>query len=188
MASQKKQKTTSRQRASGRKPASAPTVNFSTRLSTTQAELVEQAAEIKQWSPARLLREAAVTRAWNIVNARPSEALLRDLAGVISRQILDPRAKYSWFRDPDDHGEAELSFLSPDYVRPLDDEDLVQYGPPRVRRPSDPELRQIRTALETCATEFVRMVLDEWDRIESQEGEYEPEVPGDPLLGTVVDD
>lgn len=145
VSSKKKTPATSKKRPGRPRKAqpSPETASYSTRFDPVQRDLVEKAAEIKQWSPASLIREAAVTRAAGIVNSSGASAdPLRNLARIVAQQVLVP--------DPDPFdSEWEQSQKDPTWE-------------PRIGRPHDADLEQVRTALETSGLSFVEMILEAW--------------------------
>ena len=68
------------------------TTTFSTRLSSEEKELIERAAEIREWTPSKLMRLASVERAANIVNLHESRLrnTLQRLADDVATQLWEP--------------------------------------------------------------------------------------------------
>lgn len=163
------------------------TASYSTRLDPSQRECVEAAAKLKKWSPAKLIREAAVSRAAHILNASSgtNRARLRDLARVVVRQLFDPTYKLSFFSPPErdqPFKEEQYSYLNPTTRDDFLGGDVCGAA---VQRPSDPDLAQIKEALRTCASEFIELALEEWHSYETSQpmAAYEPQIDVGQLLG-----
>jgi hypothetical protein len=74
--------------------ASASTT-FSIRLTHEQRALIEEAAQLKGWTAATLIRTASIERAANIKNMREDKpGLLGEFADHICRQLFDTRLDY----------------------------------------------------------------------------------------------
>ena len=69
----------------------AGTNTFSTRLNNTQKALVEQAAELKNWTPANLIRVAAIEKAISLNETNPD--LFAWIATVLESAGLNEKAR-----------------------------------------------------------------------------------------------
>lgn len=165
----------------------AESVSYSTRFDPEQREVVEAAAKKMNWKPAKLIREASVGRAVDILNAcEPADRRrLRELVGVVLCQILDPKYSVRWYYrdDPDQDGVTRIySYRNPHHDdQEFSQEDWAMGMTPT--RPSESDIMQIREALRTCGTEFLRMLLDEWHSFEPSGACYKPKVDPGRLLG-----
>ena len=71
--------------------SSKGSTTISTRLDVDQRELIERAAELKNWSPAKLMRVAALEKAAAIVNlSEPKSFDFRELAREVAIQLTRP--------------------------------------------------------------------------------------------------
>jgi hypothetical protein len=173
----------------------AATTTYSTRFDSRQRELIESAAKQLNWSPARLIRDAAVRRAADIANASGSaDVKLRELAGLLLNQLLNPKVEIVSLSDGPVGFEEETQIVSKcdadDRMRnrdPLPPDEREGYGQVvRVMpiRPHDSELGQIRRALATAGTHFSDLLLQLWDSRQAAVAEYVPRVlPGELLQG-----
>lgn len=167
-----KRKTT--QKSAQRPPGEhSGTVSYSTRFNKPQREVIEAAAREKNWSPAKLIRVAAVSSASDIMNASGQAGFnLQKIAAVVVKQLLHPSIVLC-----DPAGD------------PVGHESIFEDGDGSILadRPSPAELSQISEALETSATTFIGMVLEHWRAIESESGSdvYKPKYRAAELLGGV---
>ena len=168
--------------ASNRRTATSSTSTYSTRFDALQRELIEQAAELKQWSPAKLIRDSAISRAADIVNASgDSASWLRHLARLVAKQLVKPTLV---FTDPIDAGvvevdEIDLDKLMNDWCAYATNADFVL-----ANRPSPADQDQIQTALQTCGESFIQMILEAWRALETGGDVYKPKV----VLGDLSDE
>ncbi len=168
--------------ASNQSTAASSTSTYSTRFDARQRELIEQAAEIKKWSPAKLIRESAISRAADIVNASgDSASWLRHLARLVAKQLVKPTLV---FTDPVDAGvveveEIDLDKLMSDRCAYATNADFVL-----ANRPSPDDQDQIQTALQTCGESFIQMILEAWQALETGGDVYKPKV----ILGDLSDE
>lgn len=177
-----------------RPEAEAANTSYSTRFDPKQRALIEQAAEILGCSPAKLIRESAVMRAAHVVNAGgPSGTALRELAWVVVRQLQNPTIRQTWLIDGDPENPTTLETSYQELVtsegqRELDEtvQEYVEHGFHHDKtlpgRPDKKELEQIRRALETSGTEFVRMLVEAWGTGGRGKAEYRPQVDVDEFL------
>jgi hypothetical protein len=193
----RKKKTTKKGRGGTQDDASSRSTSFSTRFDAEQRELVEAAAKKLNWKPAKLIREASVARAVDIVNASDSadRRRLRELVEVVLRQLIDPTCSVGWFypEDPD----QPVAMRTYSYRnQPANDERFQADNPHdrwsisycSVERPLEVDLMQVREAFRTCGTEFVRMLLDDWRSFETGGRGYKPKLDPGRLLGGLGSD
>ena len=168
--------------ASSQGMAAPSTLTYSTRFDARQRELIDQAAKLKQWSPAKLIREAAISRAADIVNASGnSSPTLQHLARLVAKQLVKPTLV---FTDPIDAvgvevDEVDLAKLMDDWSAYATNADFVL-----ANRPSPDDLSQIQTALRTCGESFIQMILEAWQALETGSDVYKPKV----ILGDLSDE
>jgi uncharacterized protein (DUF1778 family) len=159
-------------RAKSEGSESASTASYSTRFDQRQRDLIEAAAKEKQWSPAQLIREAAVSRAADILNASGTQSFaLRKLAKIVSEQLLAPG-----FERRNASGKWETVKYSP----PSEDQHPDFEGD---ALPYEDDLPQIRQALKTCGMTFGRLILEAMDGVDSSGLRYSPAVDPSELLG-----
>lgn len=158
---------------------------YSTRVTPEQRQVIDDAASLSNCTSAKFIREAAVSRAVHVVNAHgPAKIALRRLASIAAKQLVNPSVEL----DIRHHhrGEESDEKLIIDYREAFrrDDEDpmsgTVMKATPL--RPHQSDLGDIRNALETCGTEFVRLILEQWMLAESETHRYQPARRVDDLL------
>ena len=168
--------------ASNQSTTASSTSTYSTRFDARQRELIEQAAELKQWSPAKLIREAAISRAADIVNASGSSSpTLRHLARLVAKQLDSPTVVYTTWS-----GEIGVEVPRIDLDAPVDDPRLADFNAKFAvaNRPSPDDQDQIQTALQTCGESFIQMILEAWQALETGGNVYKPKV----VLGDLSDE
>lgn len=175
-------------------PNSTPeTSTLSTRFNARQREAVERAASIANCTPAKLIRESAVTRAAEILNTRGSAGTsLRALAAKALQPMINPVVEVEFFGGHPDHGETrKYSIAEWDRIRSCDEGLEIRefmgrrgYEDYRVRpvRPEMHEIREIKTALGSCPSEFATYMLEQWEAVESGGQRYTPQVSAAELL------
>ncbi len=181
-----------------RKPDSvaddAGTTSYSTRFNPAQREVIEAGAKMLGWSPARLIREAAVTRAVHLVNGGGVSGLrLRELAKWIRNQVRDPSVEFvrERFNEYTQEPERETVRLSCEQLRKQRSEETpsgiaensVEERSINMIRAGKEEANQIKEALETGGTELVRLLLEEWEACDVDDGVYEARVRPESVLG-----
>ncbi|NOX60183.1 MAG: hypothetical protein GXP29_15170 [Planctomycetes bacterium] len=168
--------------------------SYSTRFEPQQRELVEEAAGSLNISPAKLIREAAVRRAADVLNADSgSRGRLRVLARAVVCQIMNPSVKYQRSLKgsiPEMRATetVEKSYLQPQMIdeEPPDDwysSSDVNESTIQAVRPDDKSIGEIESAFASCPTEFSAMILEAlstWWRGES----YTPKVQMETLLNS----
>ncbi|MCX5659616.1 MAG: hypothetical protein NTW19_07825 [Planctomycetota bacterium] len=168
-------------------------VALSTRFSAKQREVLEEAATILNVAPAKLIREAALERSVDVINAGgASGATLRLLAERFLQPILNPsvhlRRSHLHGDEPDKIERRRLDDWNSqsDAEKAFEDRYMEEqgYGKAHVTtvKPDGAELNQIKTALKSCRTEFARILLETWDTVEGGDGAYEPKVSVEDVL------
>jgi len=163
------------------------TVSVSTRFSSKERGLIERAAELRKWSPAKLIHEATIRRATDIINASEGRELaLGSLAKQVVDQLVSPtadiKAKNHDFCpeafDDGDHpwlaNEEWTTFQGEEcFLGRMDGGEIELSG--YRGTPLEENIReQIKIAMETCPTEFVKIILNQWqNQILGDEG-YRP--------------
>lgn len=166
------------------KPDEPKSESYSTRFDAKQRELIEQAAAIAGCSPAKLIREATVRRAADIVNSEEG-VQLRALATSFLAPVLKPTVVLECYSG---HGEIEENTWeytthhqwSADDVKLGDEVSDVLGG--KVEVPDYRVRAQIKTAMKACGSRFVEILLEQWAAIERGGTEYKPKVNADELL------
>jgi len=161
-------------------PATSST-SYSTRFDAAQRKVIEQAAKLLDCSPAKLIRDAAVCRAVDVVNGSgESEIAVRSLARKLVDHVFDVTVKMV-------DGDVPMVESSLYHHRKLSREESLDISDGEcenlVSRICDGKaLDQMRAAMETCGTEFVRILMQEWDRSGEVPPIYKPKVTADALL------
>ncbi len=187
---------------SGTKP-SEPTIDsdsttLSTRFTAKQREVLEQAAVILNCSPAKLIREAALERSVDVINASGNAGTtLRSLAEKALRQLINPVVELRWpalgpgfesvietmrMRDWDTLDTIEQQSIAESH---RDEEVGSLQVKPVILDSSD--AHQIHSALQTCPTEFVRMMLQQWEAVEHGGQHYQPKLSAKDLMAAEGD-
>lgn len=168
--------------ASSQGAAASSTLTYSTRFDDRQRELIDQAAKLKQWSPAKLIREAAISRAADIVNASGSSSpTLRHLARLVAKQLVKPTCIV--INEPDGT-TSEVPEIDLDLLRDHPGEYWSQAMIVRANRPSQEDQDQIQAALLTCGESFIQMILEAWQALDTGGDVYKPKV----VLGDLSDE
>lgn len=172
--------------------AEADTTTLSTRFTAKQREVLEQAATILNCRSAKLIREATLQRAADVINASGHAGVtLRALAHKALQPMVNPLVEIRWkFPHPEDSDTVEeMSLESWEALSEEEQRDLASREPGshsmevRPVRPDPNEVRQIRMALKTCPTEFARMMVEQWESVESGGQRYQPKITAAELLG-----
>ncbi len=152
------------------------TVAYSTRFSAGQRDAIDKAAAVMKWSSAKFIREAAIGRAVDVLNASGEGGELRRLADLLVKQLLDPKAEVECLLADESHtfmigieGTTDDGFMPP-------------VGSVKTVRPRPDELEDMKVAFETCATQFVTMILEQWVPREAGRVGYKPKVSTGELL------
>ncbi len=168
------------------------TSSLSTRFESQQRELIEEAAGSLNISPAKLIREAAVRRAVDVLNASSgSRGRLRVLAREVVRQIMNPSVKYKRpkgeFREMGAAETVVKSFMQPQILdqEPPDDWPISNVDEATIEavRPDDKCIEEIESAFASCPTEFSAMILEALSTFWRGES-YTPKVKIDGLFGS----
>jgi len=163
------------------------TSTYSSRFDAKQRDLIELAAAKSNWSPAKFIREAALRRAVDVLNADGrAEARLRDLARSLVQHLFNPTVDLDIVVEhefsTEEWGTRKLTVSrhaseqpsQPD-LPPCED----TYGELRratPNRPHDSELKQMKLAMETSGTRFIELLLQQWDGWGKEDLEYEPRI------------
>ncbi|HEV2292310.1 MAG TPA: hypothetical protein VGR35_00545 [Tepidisphaeraceae bacterium] len=141
------------------------------------------------WSPAKFIRDAAVRRAADVVNASGgAETKLQSLASILLSHVFNPRVQVTKLDDPYDPSTQNVRVLSRDEAlasrtqREFPDESYGEVSDLAPQRPHDGDLAQIRRALESGGTRFLEILLQQWDNWARGESEYAPTVSAQELL------
>jgi hypothetical protein len=171
----------------------ADSMPLSTRFTSKQKAAIEQAAAIVNCTPAKLVREASLRRAADVINASGNARNpLRELAKRTLHYVVNPRVEIRWISEIEGQPD-EIEFMTVRHWESLDVDELQAdyqhhqsrgYTGPRVihQRPDAAEVRQIQTAIRSCPSEFVALMLEQWDDVESGGQQYKPQVDVDELL------
>ena len=172
--------------------------SYSTRFDPRHRELIEEAAKLLNVTPAKLIRESAVARAAHVVNAAGNARYhLRQIAVAVADQILNPSVEYDEVKYGELSDNPSSQCVRLDYYdsgRMADriaEEEAARQAPfegltvtsIRPVRPHGAVLDQIKSALETSGTEFLKLLLDEWNARQSSSTKYEPRVKPESLIG-----
>ncbi|MBB6431378.1 uncharacterized protein (DUF1778 family) [Algisphaera agarilytica] len=176
------------------------TASYSTRFSPQQRDVIDEAAKLSGCSAAKFIREAAVARATDTVNAsEEAGAVLKRLAALVVEQLQNPGVREFWHDGPPEVTNTVKeewrwdSFAGEDgYVeRRYREETLVQAG---FRKEdvqplylADEDLSQIELALDCAGTEFVGMLLDAWKKPRRNQIAFAPRIRKSNLAGTEED-
>ncbi len=156
-----------------KKAKKAETSTVGTRFESRQREVVEQAAEIAGCSPARFIRDAAIERALSVVNASgPSEFRIRKLAAMLVDHLLRATVGEESDGEHTRQGVQSALYYVPNPAEGSNAGSGVDWQ----------ALREIREALNTCGTAFVRMLLDEWGGQGVQAEAYKPKIKPEDIL------
>lgn len=179
------------------------TTSYSTRFDTQQREIIEQAADVLGCSAAKLIRDSAVTRSVDVMNAQGgARDSLRRLASRLIRQVFNPEVEldreigHSPVDDPRKDMGVESVRIDRNTARSWGNQD--EFMPEhlqksnrvravRVLRPDDNELRQMKDAFETTGTEFIKLLLEHWGEARAGAQEYQPAIKPHSLLGMAED-
>lgn len=162
--------------------------SYSTRFEPTHQELVEQACRILKWTPAKFIRDAAVRRAAEIVNADgPARNRLAALAGRVLAHLTGKgglRAERTvgpaQITEVNEHVADEWEVVAvPDIFEYSGDDDYATLTP----RPIESQLsRELKLVLRDCPGEFGKLLLEQWELSEAGDGTFVPKVNVESLL------
>lgn len=161
---------------------SSGTTTLTARFSTEERELVERAAELRKWSAAQLLRDAAVRRATDIINSsQRNRTRLERLAATFRTRLLNPTLE-SEYADMSAEAQIlraqiELAEKSGDDYDPSYDEYANANSlKTRVTPLHQDYLDQLLTALRTCPTEFAVILAEQLSlkEVAADSDVYEP--------------
>lgn len=167
-------------------------VTLSTRVTAHQRGLIDRAAEVANQTPAKFVREAAVDRAVDVINAAgDSTAALRQLARVVVEQLRNPRIVEKWADDgphPQDDPDPDcveipwVNLQSDElrehlaheyYCRRQDGQVCIATEP---KRPPSSQLDQIELAFKMSGTEFTKMIVELWRTAMHDGSNFTPKV------------
>ncbi len=159
--------------ASGEEP-----MTYSTRFTPEQRATIDQACAILNWTPARFIRHASVSRAADVINASgPAQHRLAQLADLVVKQLLAKRGILQ--TKVDNFGDADVKDIS-DFEAVVDDGEATVTLTPIRLAPKD--LADIRIWLEGAPTEFVRLIIDHFLLEDEGADRIEPSVSAHRLL------
>jgi len=206
MARKKQAKTASKSRrkaaqAASEQASAAESTTISTRMTAQHRELIEKAAAIANVSPAKFIRQAAVDRAVDVINADgDSVAALRRLAQVVVEQLQNPTIVENWqegvphpdpevehdeYRWQDIHGETGFSVRMTEHqIREHKGWKYVCSMPKPLSRQ---ELEQLHMALKTAGSVVVQLILEQWRSAFDRPDDYRPTVWKDRIEGGDID-
>jgi len=153
------------------------TTAYGTRLTARQRQLIEEAAQVLDCSSAKFIRDAAVRRAADVVNASgEARTQLKALTLKLLDHILNPEvaklgkeggctAVKSALYHPGLATKANVVSMGED-----PNEEWVERGQ------DYKSLRQVREVLETCGTEFIQVFLAEWEEYGKGVGDYSAKI------------
>lgn len=156
---------------------------MSTRLTTEQKELIDRAAQTLGWSASKLIRDSAIRRAIDIVNAsEEAELQLRALAQTFVEQVVRPRARVTVCDyasgipngAPDSYSE-EITAADGVY-QPTDEHSTLAIRDVCVMRPDWNARAQIKDALQAAGSRFVEMMLSAWEVVEAGKVQFKPKI------------
>lgn len=156
----------------GSHPEATMGVTLSTRVDRRQREVIERAAKAVDCSPGKFVRDAAVQRAADVLNASGgAEAQLRELARRLVGHCFHFRIVQK--------GEKGKACLESGLYEPWQPDVETRAADERLdadwlTRQNTDAVAAIRRALETAPTEFVRFFLEEWDRWGKVDLDYQP--------------
>lgn len=146
--------------------------SYSTRFEPTHQELVEQACRILNWTPARFIRDAAVRRAAEVINsAGPSRYSLAALAAEMVKHLKGNNGVSisRWIEDEKVYRHADVfdTFTDPE----VGQEGFVEAAP------LDLKVRgSIKAGMKACPSEFVRLLLEQWELSDQGADSFTPKV------------
>lgn len=169
--------------------------SYSTRLTPQQRRVIDEAATQSGCSAAKFIRESAVSRAVEVLNAgEDSHSVLRRLAALVSEQLHNPGIREHWRQGPhDEEGTTDadwrwdsLTGYDRGAEKRHNDEMLSHAGftldsvmPLRL---PDNDLGEIRKALDHAGSEFLKMLLETWDNPRRNDVSFEPKLSKRGLL------
>lgn len=157
-----------------RRPSEKDTTTFSTRLDPEQKQRIEQAAELRGWSPSHLIRLAALEKAAHIINTSTARKFdFRGLTEAVGNQLVKPRIWIEAWSE-DDPDEASTQIEEPGF--PLNGEEfsICRLFPHREKFSSDQVLK-LKQAARLGGTEFLRGVIEYCEGVTSPERKDLPE-------------
>jgi len=152
----------------GRKKTRPETTNYSTRFDESQRDLIEQAARIKQWSTAQLIREAAIRGAADVINAAPpSQEALHKVAKEVAEHFFNPKGTGILVHEPEVAMEFEIE--DRDFIfsveKPRDfmshELDYIDHLTLSSKQLKQQTIDQLVDALQSTSTEFAQILLYE---------------------------
>jgi hypothetical protein len=138
-------------------------------------------------SPAKLIREAALERSVDVINASGNPGTtLRSLAEKALQQLINPVVELRWpaagpgvdtivetmrLKDWENLDPGEQQQIAEKY---MDEEVGRLQVKPVLMNSSD--IHQIHSAFRTCPTEFVKIMLEYWEGVEHGGQCYQPKL------------
>ena len=141
------------------RPDRTSTVTFSIRLTSSERELLANAAKFKGWTTTSLIKQAAIERAAHIVNlATPRSFEFESLARRLARHLCDPDIKVTHHDFPELPPVKITDLVVEENGATLGENHHVFCD--GLVRPA-----QLRDATRLGGVEFVTRVLDECERL-----------------------
>lgn len=143
-----------------RATATASKQAVSVRFSPDERSVIDDAAREVGQSVARLVQDAAVKRAYDVLNAGAAKDRLPALAREWAQRIVDPSVLLTVGFD----NEFDSKIIhSSEGIAPLWSEETPEYRPLflRIIEPTGVEIRELKLALENAATEFTVLLHQE---------------------------
>jgi len=180
-----------------KKEAEIETITLSARFSPEQKEVIDMAAVQADQSATKLMRDATMKRAMDVVNSSGKHTqMLRSLVLKVVYQLVNPSitrtCQHQLERVPDlaetrrlaeYRGQDEAERQAEDAALKDNDYTLGEWMPETL---TESEKRQLKSALETCGSVLCEMMLEGWEAAKYDELEYEPVLTADGL-GLVKD-
>ncbi len=148
----------------------AASVTFSTRFSQEQRDRIVEAAAVRGWSPANLMRVATLEKAAHILNtSKQTKFDFKGLAHQIAVQLSSP--------------EAKVFAHEGEYPAQVDLEEIVGPGVTASVQAdclSLSVLSHLKRAAQLGGSEFLALVIENWEGLTASENKDLPE-PINPL-------
>ena len=156
-----------------RATATASKQAVSVRFSPDERSVIDDAAREVGQSVARLVQDAAVKRAYDVLNAGAAKDRLPALAREWAQRIVDPSAVVTGSND--DQSYSNLIHSSKGNV-PLWSEDTPEDQPQylRITQPTGDEISELKSALENAATEFTVLLHQALVNFAPEQERFEP--------------
>jgi uncharacterized protein (DUF1778 family) len=156
-----------------RATATASKQAVSVRFSPDERSVIDDAAREVGQSVARLVQDAAVKRAYDVLNAGAAKDRLPALAREWAQRIVDPSAVVTGSFDDEPYSNL---IHSSNGSLPLCSEDTPEDHPEflSITKPTGEEIRELELALENAATEFTVLLHQEIVNFSPERERFEP--------------